>query len=384
MDTFNRNDLIHLLKQTAKPCVSLYMPVEVTGREIRQNPVRLKNLLTQAKHQLTDALGDEDQANRLLRPIDEQLEEKHFWDRRNRGLAVLIDPNAFHIYWLPYDVEESVYVDERYYVRPLLPAIGREAFCYLLALSQSQVRLFRMAENSLDELSAADLPNGIEDALNYASVERGAQVHSSSSVRQGKQAAVFHGHGGKPDAAKDDLSAYCRQVDEVVVREITKKPGPLLLACIENLASAYRNVTHVENLLEEFVGGCSSELSEYQLNEKAWPLWEAELNAQRELALSELKEKLASKTVTADVREIVVAAGKGQIDALYFDPSWSAWGLLQPADGIVDPHDIKAKGDVDLIESAATETILHHGEIHSAPADQLPTASPMVAVLRFA
>src|SRR5438105_15663998 len=49
---FSRIDLDELVAMDARPAVSLYLPTHVAGREIRQDPIRLKNLLSSAAERL--------------------------------------------------------------------------------------------------------------------------------------------------------------------------------------------------------------------------------------------------------------------------------------------------------------------------------------------
>lgn len=39
---FSRNDLDELVAMDARPAISIYLPTHVAGREIRQDPIRLK------------------------------------------------------------------------------------------------------------------------------------------------------------------------------------------------------------------------------------------------------------------------------------------------------------------------------------------------------
>ena len=49
---FSRSDLDELVPIEARPAVSLYLPTHVAGREIRQDSVRFKHLLSQAAERL--------------------------------------------------------------------------------------------------------------------------------------------------------------------------------------------------------------------------------------------------------------------------------------------------------------------------------------------
>ena len=47
MDIFTRENLTNLSGDMGSPCVSIYMPTHRVGREMQQDPIRLKNLLSE-------------------------------------------------------------------------------------------------------------------------------------------------------------------------------------------------------------------------------------------------------------------------------------------------------------------------------------------------
>ena len=49
---FSSDDLSELVAVDARPAVSLYLPTHVAGREIRQDPIRLKNLIASTAKQI--------------------------------------------------------------------------------------------------------------------------------------------------------------------------------------------------------------------------------------------------------------------------------------------------------------------------------------------
>lgn len=70
MDILNRANLQDLIEVTGKWCVSIYMPAHPIGAEQQQNPIRLKNLLTQAKKDLLVYGLRRPEAENLLRPAE--------------------------------------------------------------------------------------------------------------------------------------------------------------------------------------------------------------------------------------------------------------------------------------------------------------------------
>jgi hypothetical protein len=50
---FVRNDLDELVGCDKRPIVSIYLPTHSAGREVRQDPIRLRNLLSMAGKRLS-------------------------------------------------------------------------------------------------------------------------------------------------------------------------------------------------------------------------------------------------------------------------------------------------------------------------------------------
>ncbi|MCC5975314.1 MAG: hypothetical protein JJT81_14860, partial [Rubellimicrobium sp.] len=65
---FSRTDLVDLVEAEPAVAVSLYLPMQVLGRETRQNPIVLKNLLGKARAQLAGLEITEAAVAALLAP----------------------------------------------------------------------------------------------------------------------------------------------------------------------------------------------------------------------------------------------------------------------------------------------------------------------------
>jgi hypothetical protein len=78
----------------AGPRVSIYLPTHRTGREIRQGPIRLKNLLRDAQSGLQDLGLSERDAGRQLHPAASLVNKTSFWEQQQDGLAMLIGPEG--------------------------------------------------------------------------------------------------------------------------------------------------------------------------------------------------------------------------------------------------------------------------------------------------
>src|SRR6185436_3512316 len=106
MDILNPTDLRFLIAQQGKWCVSLYMPTHRVGREEQQDPVRLKNLLAKAETNLIANGLRRPKVQDLMRPAEELLADKDFWQHQSDGLAIFLSNEFFVKYQLPASFKE--------------------------------------------------------------------------------------------------------------------------------------------------------------------------------------------------------------------------------------------------------------------------------------
>ncbi len=198
MDRFTQESLRDLVTGVKGPCVSIYMPTERKGAETQQGPIRLKNLLTQVEAELS-ALGERTQdIEELLAPVHSLISGNQFWQRQSDGLAILLAPDVMATYRLPLPFKEMALVNDRFYVKPLLPMLFGDGIFYLLTLTQGGVHLLQGSRFSLSEVELGeDVPKSLAEELRYDEFEPSLQLHTASTPSTGgRGAAVFHGQGG--------------------------------------------------------------------------------------------------------------------------------------------------------------------------------------------
>ncbi len=383
MDTFGTNELRRLTGQQAKPCVSVYLPTHVAGEQRQQDPVRLKNLLQRAEEQLAGGWMRTTEARQFLKAARDLPAEPPFWNERSDGLAIFVAPGSFHCYRLPVKFSELVHVNRRFHVKPLLPLLTAGDRFFILALSQNKVRLFSASRYSIEQVDVKGLAMKMDDALNYVENDRGSQVHTATRGSQGKQAAVFHGHGGQADRHKDDLTQFFRLIDAALQVVLRDESTPLLLAGVEYLLPKYRDVNSYSHVIGEALIGNCDRLTAHQLHEKAWPLIEPVIQQARDDAASEYGRLAGTAKASRDIRQILPAGHEGKIDTLFVDVQAHQWGLFDPSDATVELHDSQNTGDDDLLDLAAVETLSHGGTVYSVEREHVPNAASAAAIFRY-
>src|SRR5207237_6241515 len=97
---FLRNDLDQLLAFDKRPAVSIYLPTHPAGREVRQDAIRLRNLLSTAAKRL-EAEHRPPELSELLDPARRLVDDEEFWRYQACGLGVFLAPGFHRVHKLP-------------------------------------------------------------------------------------------------------------------------------------------------------------------------------------------------------------------------------------------------------------------------------------------
>lgn len=381
-DRFDARDCQTLLAESARPCVSLYLPTHAAGAEGQQDIPRLKNLLSKAEADLTPRLLRSSEARELLDPVRDLLADAEFWRTRSRGLAVFAAPGRFQRFRVPIELDELVVVNDRYHVKPLLPLVSDNQRFFVLVLNQQHPRLFEGSQFDLSEVVVKGMPGELKQALHLDEAARSGPDHPASRGH-GRSVAGFHGHGVQHDVAKDELVQYLRLVDHAVQSVLHEERAPLVLAGVEYVLPLYRSVTRYSHVLAAEIHGNCDHRSPQDLHDQAWPLVEAAARKTRQDAGAKFRQLVGSGRAGHDLRDVVPAAQQGRVETLFVSRRAQRWGRFVPEAGFVDVHGQPQPGDYDLLDLAAAATLMHRGTVYAVDADELPADSPVAAVYRY-
>jgi hypothetical protein len=381
IDTFDRAALWRLTSHHVGPCVSLFLETHPAGRDGEQDAIRLKNLLREAEHQLSGHWLSATEARSLLERPRGLPKDADFWSNRSQGLAIFAEPGGADAYRVALPFAEQVVVTNRFRVRPMLPLWEQQLSFFLLAISENQVAFYAIDEQSIEKMDVPGLPANLAESLNYTGADRGSQVHSAMRDAKGKQGAVFHGQGGQRDTSKDDRSAYCGDVDKAVTAWLGDSNRPVLLAGVDNLVTLYRQKSAYKYLLEEVYAGNHDRESEHELHRGACRIAQPLLQAETAKVAQRYAERSGTNRVTDDPGEVVAAAMHGRVDWLLYDPQAELFGQVDQAG--TETRITGKSDDDDLVEMAAVETLRNGGAIGSMTQQDVPSNSPLAAILRY-
>lgn len=398
MDFLRRDDLKELIAETGRFCVSVYSPTHRGGREIREDPIQLKDLLSDAKDQLEREGLNAREIDELLEPAQNLWRDDLFWEKQSDGLAVFLRDGIMRYYRLPLDLEPLVVVGHRFHVKPLLPLLDRESRFYLLSISEGSVKLYQGSGYSISELDPGNLPSGLAEALQYEDLDRHFQFHTSTrapgvtSVAAGQPGAVagrpgqFHGQGAADqETERTYILQYLRQVDEGIQELLDPMQAPLVLAGLDRLQAYYRQVNGYPQLLDEGVKGNPEEMDERELHRRAWEVVSARRATAREDAAALYRQLLGSgsQRASGEIESVVPAAYFQRVQALFVPLDRQVWGSFDAESGQIAVHEEPGPDDQDLLDLAAVHTFSNGGAVYPVEIDAVPGGGLVAAVFRY-
>jgi hypothetical protein len=388
MDILTRDELRTLTRKPEGWCVSIYMPAHRVGAEIQQDPIRLKNLLGEAEGHLIAQSLRIPEAQKLLEPAKKLLQDGLFWQHQRDGLAIFLSPEEFRYYRLPFNFEELVVVADRFHIKPLLPLFSGDGRFYVLALSQSEVRLLQGTRYSVSEIDLEEVPASLAEVLKFNDPEKRFQFHTMTRTPGGKgeRPAIFHGHGvASADDPKDYISRYFQRVDEGLHDLLRDEQAPLVLAGVDYLLPIYREANTYPHLVDEGIGGNPEELRAEELHERAWTIVQPLFLAGQEEAAAQYRQLAGagSEQASNKLKEVVPAAYHGRVETLFIAVGFQQWGTFDPAMNTVQVHEETEPGDEDLLDLAAIQTLLNGGTVYAVEPEKVPDEALLAAVFRY-
>ncbi len=383
MRIFTRDELRFLTESSQGPCVSIYMPTHRVPTENQQDRTRLKNLIRQAQEALQAYGLRPTETESLLEPATRLLGAIPFWKDKADGLALFLAPGMFRHYQLPTSFESLVVVAHRFHVKPLLALLGGNEF-FVLALSQNAVKLFEGSRFGLSVIKEPEgVPKNLADALKYDELEKQLQFQTGTGVVGGKgeRAAMFHGQDLADN--KERIQRYFRQIDQGLRDLLREAQAPLVLAGVEYLLPIYKEINTYQHLLSGGITGNPEGVSLEDLHRQAWAQVEPYFKREQEEAAARYRQLAGTGKTSQDSKEIVPGAYHGRVEVLFVAVGRQQWGDYDPGADRVDLHPEARTGSFDLLDLAATQTLLHGGAVYAVEPSEVPDKALLAAVFRY-
>ena len=388
MDTLSKHELRTLLEKQEGACVSFFLPTRRGGVESQQDELRLRHQIRDAENRLLLENLRSTEVEKLLEPLNMLLEDGDFWMHTVDGLAIFRSSEVFRYYRLSCSFKEQVIVSDHFYLKPLLPFLANDGRFYLLALSQNEIRLLEGTRYSVQEVELPEaVPESLAEALKYDESENEVWFYSSSSGasvgKGGRRAAIFYGQGVGHDDSKDHLLRYFQQIDRGLHELLKDERAPLVLAGVEYLFPLYRQANTYPYLLDHGVPGNPDKLSSEALHEQAWAVVKPYFRTAQAENAAQYMDNVGTERTSNNIREIIPAAYYGRVSSLFVAIDQELWGIFDPTNNTMHVHKEPRFRDDDLLDEAATQTLLHGGSVYAVEQKKIPGEAQVAAVFRY-
>ncbi len=384
MDKLIRNDLEILMKERDGICLSMFLPTISAGPEARQGRIYLKNLLKEAEGNLQDWGYEEEQIKKFLRSPYELLDDSRFWSHQNEGLALFLSEDYFNYYRVPINLQEQLYISDKFYVKPLLPLLTTvDGTFYVLAASMDKARLLECTRQIVKEMHPENMPQNLDEILKYEEKERQKSFHTNMPRGGGKGETIYHGHRDDEEDKKDILRYF--QAINKSLKNILKddSQAPLIFAGVDYLFPIYREANSYKHLLDDMIKGNPDDLKNEELHKKAWEIAEPHFRQKLEDIMDSYQELKAENKVGNELKEILLRAYEGRLDTLFLLDDEQIWGKFNYEEQSVDIHDSEQDGDEDLLYLAALYTFRNNGNVYALNKEDIPDSADIAAIYRY-
>src|SRR5947207_2267843 len=381
-----RNDLDELLAYDQYPAVSVYLPTHSAGREVRQDAIRLRNLLSDAAKRLGAAGKRAPEVEALLQPARKLVDDEEFWRYQEQGLAVFIGAGFDRVHKLPIAVPEELAIANHFCIKPLLPLLDPVGSFWVLTLSAGRTRLYQGSHWTFAEVTGLDLPQGLAEIWGETEYQEAHKATPMGRPQRGPAGlSKAQALGEAPEELhKTQLIELLRRIAAAVEPIIKRQPAPVILAAEPKIHGHFRELAKWKELLPEGILEFPDAMPAEELHRKACAVFAPLEEQTRADALSRLQSLLGNGgKATTRTEEIVKAARYGRVNRLFLCDGQPLWGFFDERGDRVVAHREPAEGDDDLLDYAALMTLRQGGNVTLVDRTQLPPAGPAAAILRY-
>lgn len=355
--------LAELRRPRPYPAVSVLTPTHRREPENGQDPVRLRNVVAEARKRLeSDPAVSRERRADVVAQLDRALSEVDLAHAED-GLVIFAAPGEHQVWSLSRSVPERVVLADTFLTRNLVSAQAAEHPFWVLALSADRITLWSGGTEGVVEARTGGFP--------------------LIRVRENFDAERQQRIGDLPSTFRDEgTRQFLREADTALGTVLRDQPRRIYitgeeaaLALLGEVGSAAGDAVHVRH------GGLANAGPEAVWQAIA-PVLEAETRRSTASVLRELTAARGRRTYAAGLDELWQSAREGRIRLLAVEENFRATvhdlgEHLMPA----EPGDLDARDDiVDEIVEQCLET---GAEVRFVPDGALGDADGLAGVLRY-
>ncbi|MFE9609831.1 chemotaxis protein [Streptomyces sp. NPDC006012] len=355
--------LAELRRPRPYPAVSVLTPTHRREPGNAQDPVRLRNVLAEARKQLeSDPAVTRDRRADVVGQLDRALTEVDLAHAEN-GLVIFAAPGEHQVWSLARTVPERVVLSDTFLTRNLVSAHAAERPFWILSVSADRVTLWSGAVDRVAESHAEGFPLS-RNRENF---------DAERQERIGDIPSIFRDEGTRQ---------FLREADTAMTTVLREHPRPLYvtgeqaaLSLLDEVGAVAKEAVHIPH------GGLANGTPE-AVWQAVRPVIDAEAARAADRVAGELDTARGRKEFAAGVDEVWRSAREGRVRLLAVEENYRVT-VRDDGDHLVpaDTGDLDAREDiVDEIVEQCLET---GADVRFVPDGTLEHASGIAGALRY-
>ena len=361
-----RHDIEALQAVHGFPAVTILLPTEQGWPGVRQNPVRVKNLVREAERRLRSECSA-----RIWTPLIERmndLADQIDYEHVDAGLALFVSKDVARVATFPFPVQQRVIIDETFATRDLVAAANRSPRYWVLALSEQPTRLFAGVRDHLHEVHAYGFPMTYDGP--------GPDGDRPLAGGRGEDSAAYR------DAFRQQ---FFRTVDTALGDALAAESVSVILMGVEKYLAFFQEVSrHTDRVVATIAGNYDQTLPA-EIAERTWPAMQGYLKEQQAGALVALATAVDGQMYVSGIEEIWRLAQEGRGSTLLVEEGYryparqDPTGLqLHAADNPLVPGTIE-----DAVDEVIETAIAKGGDVVFVPDGALHDHQRIALILRY-
>lgn len=366
-----------LINHEAENFVTITLPTHKKGEESKQDPIRFKNLISEAERKLNKRTANTGDVEKMLKPAKELLDKPMFWSHQKDGLAVFITDDSFNVYKLPYELNEQVYVNDHFLITPLLPMTSMDGSFCVLAASRKNVRLLRCTRNVVHNITPPEMETSVSD---YLEVDPQKQLQFHTGAKG--QSAVYHGHNASEEDKMVVVEAFYREIEKEITKSLNDLNDPLIIVGLVENVNLYEKVNDYNRLVEDKVHYNPDELSDKALRDKGWDVVKDYFLSEMYQSLDKFS-KYGEDRISNNLGEIIESTVMGKSQTIFISRGETKWGKYDEENHTVHYSGESNGEDVELLNWLSITGYKTGSKVYVLPKEEMPIHSTVAAEFRF-
>ncbi|MDH6220852.1 chemotaxis protein [Streptomyces pseudovenezuelae] len=356
--------LSELRRPRPYPAVSVLTPTHRREPENAQDPVRLRNVVAEAKKQLeSDPAVTRERRSDVVHQLDQALAEvdlAHVED----GLVIFAAPGEHQVWSLARTVPERVVLSDTFLTRNLVSAQAAERPFWVLSVSSDRVTLWSGGADRVTEDTSGGFPL----------VRNPENFDAERQERIGDMPSTFRDEGTRH---------FLREADGVMGLVLRRQPRPLYvtgeqaaLSLLDEVGGVTREAVHLPH------GGLA-----HGTPDAVWqavrPLVAAEARRGTDAVTHALESARGHKAFAAGVDEVWQSAQEGRVRLLAVEENYRV-----TVRDVVDGHLVPAASDdldsrEDIVDEIVEQCLETGADVRFVPDGTLGEVHGIAGVLRY-